>query len=97
MIDPVAARHTAISKDTHRIMHIENATDEVKMLPKHKKNPEIGKKSVVYGKDVMLEKEDADGIKEGEIVTLMDWGNVSTTIALSSPVHVLGVFSFPLR
>lgn len=77
MIDPIAARHTAISATNYCELHVENATEEVKTAPKHKKNPDVGMKSVIFSKVVMLEKADAESVAEGEIVTLMDWGNVS--------------------
>ena len=39
----------------------------------------MGVSSVIIGPEVMLERTDAEAIKEGEEVTLMRWGNVKAT------------------
>jgi glutamyl-tRNA synthetase len=46
---------------------------------RHKKNPTLGKKTLVRFWKVLIEQEDAVRIKEGEEVTLMDWGNAIFT------------------
>lgn len=79
VIDPIAARHTAISKSSAARLTVTNATHEVKVLAKHKKNPSVGTKNVVYDQSVLLEGEDAKDLAEGQIVTLMDWGNMRIT------------------
>ena len=48
---------------------------EVKTLPKHKKNPEVGEKKTVYSSQIFVEQEDALSFEDREEVTLMDWGN----------------------
>jgi len=79
VIDPIAPRHTAIGKDANRVIVVNNADEEIRSVPKHKKNPDVGMKNVVYKKEVLLESADANSLKEGEVVTLMDWGNVKIT------------------
>eukprot|EP00871_Galdieria_phlegrea_P000305 jgi/Galph1/1275/GphlegSOOS_G5980.1 len=76
VIDPIAPRHTAIHRTKHRIIHVKNAITEVRTIPLHKKNPEIGNKIVIYSPQVMIEEDDAKSIQVPEVVTLMDWGNV---------------------
>jgi glutamyl-tRNA synthetase len=44
-------------------------------VPRHKKNPDLGKKTLVRYLKILIEQEDAIRIAEGEEVTLMDWGN----------------------
>ena len=44
-------------------------------VPCHKKNPAAGTKQLVKLNKVWLDQADAQQIKEGEEVTLMDWGN----------------------
>lgn len=44
-----------------------------------KKNPSVGNKEVWYGPKVFIEGEDAVTLSEGEMVTLMNWGNVKIT------------------
>lgn len=78
IIDPVAPRHTAIDVTNAVTVNIAKApasavTEE---KPKHKKNPEVGMKKVLYFEKALLEQEDAASFTEGEEVTFMDWGNV---------------------
>ena len=42
-------------------------------------NPSVGNKEVWYGPKVFIEGEDAVTLSEGEMVTLMNWGNVKIT------------------
>ena len=49
------------------------------MQPLHMKNDSLGKKPVMLGKNLLIEKEDAEKFKEGERVTLMKWGNIKIT------------------
>mmetsp|Transcript_42750 Transcript_42750/g.167040 ORF Transcript_42750/g.167040 Transcript_42750/m.167040 type:complete len:289 (-) Transcript_42750:1114-1980(-) len=86
VIDPVAPRHTAIGK-ANRVLVVNNGVDEVRTVQKHKKNPDLGKKNVIYAKRVLLEEQDVKGVKEGEIVTLMDWGNVQITSVSGEELH----------
>lgn len=67
------------------------ASPEVKINPKHKKNPAIGEKKIVYSSTILVEQEDALSFDDQEEVhislpeyvrslislqiTLMDWGN----------------------
>lgn len=77
VIDPVAPRFTAIETENAVPVKLLNGPSEpyTESKPKHKKNPEVGTKSVVYANQVLIDQEDAD-LTEGEEVTFMDWGNV---------------------
>ncbi|SCV04726.1 LAME_0H20758g1_1 [Lachancea meyersii CBS 8951] len=97
VIDPVAPRHTAIINPVK--MHIEGASEipDVQMRPKHKKNPAVGEKKVIYYSEVLIDQEDADMIQDGEELTLMDWGNVIVTGknadgSLNAKLHLEGDF-----
>lgn len=97
VIDPIAPRHTAISNPVK--LHIEGApeTPKIEMKPKHKKNPDVGEKKVIYYNNVVIEKDDADLIEPNEEVTLMDWGNVIITKknadgSLEGKLHLEGDF-----
>lgn len=81
VIDPVAPRHTAIVNPVKLYLKGEDAktTPSVEMKPKHKKNPVVGEKKVIYYQNVVIDADDAVLIEEGEEVTLMDWGNVIIT------------------
>jgi glutamyl-tRNA synthetase len=79
VIDPIAPRHTSLDKTNIVPLNILEASLEVKSLPKHKKNADIGMKETLFGPNIMLEHEDAIGLEIGEEVTLMDWGNAIIT------------------
>lgn len=42
-------------------------------------NPSVGNKEVWYSPKVFIEGADAGTLSEGEMVTLMNWGNVKIT------------------
>jgi glutamyl-tRNA synthetase len=81
IIDPIVPRYTAIAKDAKCILVLSDGptTPAHKSVPRHKKNLELGNKIVTYFHKVLLEKEDVAAIKDGEEVTLMDWGNAIIT------------------
>jgi glutamyl-tRNA synthetase len=75
-IDPIASRYTAIYKQDAVTAAIDgiDATSFVDR-PKHHKNPDLGTKKVIYGKEIIINQEDACLFKENEKITLMNWGN----------------------
>lgn len=77
VIDPIAPRHTAvIAKDVVRVtLSGGPEKDIVEEKPKHKKNPGIGNKKVIFSSKVLIDQEDAQTLKDGEEFTFMDWGN----------------------
>lgn len=79
VIDPIAPRHTAILKENAVVAKLtgEGTPDKIitEEKPKHKKNPDVGKKPVLYGPEVYIDQEDAQTLKQDEEITLMDWGN----------------------
>lgn len=76
MIDPVCPRHTAVIAKGKVPLKLTNVgAPEVITVPKHKKYPPAGNKSTTKMADLWLEQADAKAVKEGEEVTLMDWGN----------------------
>lgn len=79
VIDPVAPRHVALQINSAERVTVTNAVDEIKALPKHKKNANVGTKNVIYQKNILIEGEDARSFEIGEKVTFMDWGNMQIT------------------
>lgn len=78
LIDPVAPRYTALSKEGLVKVVLENGPAEsfAKELPKHKKNPAVGTKLTSFSSIVFLEQADAASLVVREEATLMDWGNI---------------------
>ncbi|CAM9482206.1 unnamed protein product [Scytosiphon promiscuus] len=80
--EPTAHRYMGVFKDTCVELHIENApAGDVVSIPValHPKRPEIGKRAMRLSSVALLEGGDADGLAEGEEVTLKNWGNVKVT------------------
>ncbi|KAJ6525755.1 glutamate-tRNA ligase [Mycena capillaripes] len=77
IIDPIAPRHWAIVTEKMVPVTITGgpASPEIKAVPKHKKNPDIGEKKTVYTSTILVEQEDALSFDDQEELTLMDWGN----------------------
>ncbi|KZT51249.1 glutamate-tRNA ligase [Calocera cornea HHB12733] len=76
VIDPVAPRFWAVLKENAVKVTLAGVSGvEVKSVPRHKKNPEVGEKKTVYSGEVYVEQEDAVSFDDNEEITLMDWGN----------------------
>ena len=80
-IDPQAARFTALAAEGmvkaivsgQGVDSKEGVWEEMK--PKHAKYTELGKKKVLYAKEILIEQIDAVSFDTDEEVTLMNWGN----------------------
>lgn len=61
IIDPIAPRYTCIGKDTACKLIIENVSvaTEARSQPLHPKNPAVGSKAVIYGRECYIERDDA--------------------------------------
>ena len=44
------------------------SSPEIKTLPRHKKNPEVGEKKTVYSSQILIEQEDAASFDDQEEV-----------------------------
>lgn len=75
VIDPIAPRYTALDLDTVPVL-IEGVKEEALSVPKHPKNPDVGNKETWIGPRVLIDRVDADQLKEGENATFINWGNV---------------------
>ena len=42
-------------------------------------NPEVGEKEVWYSERILVEGADAETLRQGETVTLLNWGNITIT------------------
>ncbi|CCH44342.1 glutamyl-tRNA synthetase [Wickerhamomyces ciferrii] len=91
VIDPIAPRHTAVVEPVK--VHIVDGPSKptIEKKPKHKKNPEVGEKDVIYASDILIDQEDADSLEDGEELTLMDWGNVIVTKLVKEGDHVKSI------
>ncbi|KAI4244187.1 MAG: hypothetical protein LQ352_006901 [Teloschistes flavicans] len=76
-IDPVAPRHTAVTKENAVTATVKGArvAPFTEDKPKHGKNPELGTKKVAYSSEILIDQADAQAFAEDEEITLMNWGN----------------------
>ncbi|KAL1909836.1 glutamate--tRNA ligase [Sporothrix stenoceras] len=78
-IDPVAPRHTAIVEKNVVRCTIQGIDDDAQLAPltrpKYIKKPELGSKTVLLGRTILVEQVDAQSFAMGEEITLMNWGN----------------------
>lgn len=76
-IDPKAPRYVAVLDNNKVKITIEGgpAVPFSEDKPKHKKNAELGTKKIVYSSEIFVDQDDAQTFKDGEEITLMDWGN----------------------
>lgn len=76
-IDPIAPRYTAIVAKDKVTCTVVGAPEAPRTEEKdlHAKNPEVGKKKVVYSKTIIIDQEDAQSFDNDEEITLMNWGN----------------------
>lgn len=81
VIDPTCPRYTGLVNPVKVILeNYENDTFvEGRTQPLHPKSQDVGTKVVYYSKEILIEREDAEMIAEGEKITLMKWGNCHIT------------------
>ncbi|KAF8319449.1 glutamate-tRNA ligase [Clavulina sp. PMI_390] len=79
VIDPIVPRFWAVTKEKSVEIKLKGAEVpqqiEVKDIPKHKKNPEVGLKKTTFSNTIIVDQEDAASFEDNEEITLMDWGN----------------------
>lgn len=76
VIDPIAPRYTALEYDRSVRILVKNAKEEKLNVPKHPKNSEIGNKDVWTNSNILIDRLDAETLKENENATFINWGNL---------------------
>ncbi|XP_056021865.1 bifunctional glutamate/proline--tRNA ligase-like isoform X2 [Ostrea edulis] len=79
VIDPIVPRYTALLKEEVVPVHVKGASTGVMQKPRHPKNESVGMKDVWYSPLVYIEGADAELLKEGELTTFINWGNLEIT------------------
>ncbi|MCH0628500.1 glutamate--tRNA ligase [Kocuria palustris] len=80
IIDPICPRFTAIDAKDAVVVNLDGPAEaKTEQRPKHKKNPDVGTKPVIFANKILLSQEDAALLGDNEEVTLMDWGNAIVT------------------
>ncbi|CAB3368587.1 Hypothetical predicted protein [Cloeon dipterum] len=76
VIDPVAPRFTALEEDRPVTVNVKGIKEEALTVAKHPKDPAVGNKTVWVGPKVLIDRVDAETLKEGENTTFINWGNI---------------------
>ncbi|XP_059478554.1 bifunctional glutamate/proline--tRNA ligase [Neocloeon triangulifer] len=76
VIDPIAPRFTALEQSDPVIVNVKNVKEEALTVAKHPKDPAVGTKTVWVGPKILIDRADADILKEGENTTFINWGNI---------------------
>lgn len=72
-------------------VHVKGATDEVLTVPNHPKDSSIGTKQVQTSNTILIEREDADALVEGQNATFINWGNLKIEKLRKEKSHVVEV------
>lgn len=77
-IDPIVPRYAAVDKENHVKLKLTDGPAEPygELHDRHPKNPDLGQRLILFGKEALLEPEDAQEIGDGEEITLLHWGNI---------------------
>lgn len=76
MIDPIAPRYTAVDYENHVPILIKGVKEDSLRVPKHPKNADVGTKEIWVGPKILVDRVDAEALKEGENATFINWGNL---------------------
>ncbi|XP_060525043.1 bifunctional glutamate/proline--tRNA ligase [Cylas formicarius] len=76
VIDPIAPRFTAVEYTDPVPVLVKNVGEECLIVPKHPKNIDVGQKEVWIGPRLLIDRADAELLKEGENATFINWGNL---------------------
>ncbi|XP_044264891.1 bifunctional glutamate/proline--tRNA ligase [Tribolium madens] len=76
VIDPIAPRYTAVDFKDPVTITVRGVKEECLSVPKHPKNTDVGNKSVWIGPKILIDRVDAECLKEGENATFINWGNL---------------------
>lgn len=95
MLDPIAKRYTAIEKVGCVRLLLKNGPPlSGRVVPLHPKNAEMGEKVIRVGKEILIERIDAEFLVEGEEITLVEWGNVFVEAINLGEGRILHKFNF---
>lgn len=77
MLDPIVPRYMAVDKKDAVTVKVVGGpeTPYMEERAKHPKNPEVGKKMVRFGNELVLDQADVATFSPNEEITLMSWGN----------------------
>lgn len=69
-------RYTALERDKTIPVDVMGAKEEWLTVQNHPKDPSKGTKQIRVGPKVLIERDDADSLVEGQNATFVNWGNL---------------------
>lgn len=57
-------------------MHVAGVEEKMLQVPLHPKNENVGMKDVWIGPNILIDRSDAEQLKENENATFINWGNL---------------------
>ncbi|XP_046823712.1 bifunctional glutamate/proline--tRNA ligase [Vespa crabro] len=76
VIDPIAIRYTALDYNETVPVNVLDSKEEWVTVRNHPKDPSLGTKRVRVGSKILIEKDDAEALVEGQNATFVNWGNL---------------------
>ncbi|XP_068086803.1 bifunctional glutamate/proline--tRNA ligase [Anabrus simplex] len=76
VIDPVAPRYTSLLAEGTVPVLVNGAVEQSLTVQLHPKDSSVGNKTIWVGPRVLIDREDAETLKEGENATFINWGNL---------------------
>jgi len=76
-IDPIIPRYTVVEDPVKVVLSGDGCPNgvELRSMPMHPKNPSVGEKVRRFTSTVWIDRADTESLKEGQEITLVDWGN----------------------
>ncbi|KZS88349.1 glutamate-tRNA ligase [Sistotremastrum niveocremeum HHB9708] len=97
IIDPIAPRYWAVeTNNMTRVVLKGQIGTEARTNPLHKKNSDIGTKTVAYSPVIYVDQADAASFEDNEEITLMDWGNAFVRTKTTNSSGVITEISMEL-
>lgn len=78
VIDPIAPRYTALTLNDTVVVHVKGIAEAKQLqVAAHPKNADVGQKTIWIGPRILIDREDAETLQEGENATFINWGNLT--------------------
>ncbi|CAH1112220.1 unnamed protein product [Psylliodes chrysocephalus] len=95
VIDPIAPRYTAVEIENPVPVLVKGVKEECLIVPKHPKNGDVGNKQVWVGPKVLIDRVDAEALKEGENATFIHWGNLLVNKIIRDKGKIIAIEAQP--
>lgn len=88
VVDKISTRYTGLVKDNVVEVTVSGEIFDVKDIPRFRRNPQLGNRPLYYSNRLLLDKQVADSLVDGEEITLMNWGNCFVSRDEDGKIHL---------